>query len=45
MAPLAAAVVWHHWLAILLLVPSILIPIGIVVAYLAKVVAPRYGRR
>jgi len=44
MAPLAA-VVWHHWLSIAILVPSVLIPVGIVVGYLAKVVAPRYGRR
>ena len=44
MAPLAA-VVWHHWLSIVILVPSILIPVAIVVAYLFKVVAPRYGRR
>jgi len=44
MAPLAA-VVWHHWLSIVILVPSVLVPVGIVVGYLAKVVAPRYGRR
>jgi hypothetical protein len=44
MAPLAA-VVWHHWLSIVILVPSVLIPVGILVGYLAKVVAPRYGRR
>jgi hypothetical protein len=44
MAPLAA-VVWHHWLSVVILVPSILVPVGIVVAYLFKVVAPKYGRR
>ena len=44
MAPLAA-VVWHHWLSVVILVPSILVPLGIIVAYLFKVVAPKYGRR
>ena len=44
MAPLAA-VVWHHWLSFAILVPSVLIPVGVVVGYLVKVVAPRYGRR
>ena len=44
MAPLAA-VVWHHWLAVVILVPSILVPVGIVAAYLFKIVAPKYGRR
>ncbi len=44
MAPLAA-VVWHHWLSVVILVPSILIPVGIIVAYLFKIVAPKYGRR
>jgi hypothetical protein len=44
MAPFAA-VVWHHWLSVVILVPSILIPVAIVIAYLFKIVAPRYGRR
>jgi len=40
-----AAAVWHHWLSFVILVPSVLIPVAIVIGYLAKVVAPRYGRR
>jgi hypothetical protein len=44
MAPLAA-VVWHHWLSIVILVPSILVPVAVIVGYLVKVVAPKYGRR
>jgi hypothetical protein len=40
-----AAAVWHHWLSFVILVPSVLIPVAIIVLYLAKVVAPRYGRR
>ena len=40
-----AAAVWHHWLSFVILVPSVLIPVGIIIGYVAKVVAPRYGRR
>lgn len=43
--PMLAAAVWHHWLSFFILVPAILVVIGVVVGYLTKVVAPRYGRR
>jgi hypothetical protein len=46
MVPLAhTQYVWHHWLSFVILVPSIVIPIAIILGYLVKVVAPRYGRR
>jgi hypothetical protein len=37
--------VWHHWLSFAILVPTLLVVIGIILGYLAKVVAPKYGRR
>jgi hypothetical protein len=43
-APIAAAV-WHHWLSFFIFFPVLLVVIGIIVGYLAKVVAPKYGRR
>jgi hypothetical protein len=43
--PLAHANVWHYYLSIFLIVPTILVLIGIVVGYVYKVVAPKYGRR
>ncbi|MHB8467378.1 MAG: hypothetical protein ACYDH6_06950 [Acidimicrobiales bacterium] len=42
---LAHANVWHYYLSIFLIVPIVLIMIGILVGYLRKVVAPKYGRR
>jgi len=42
---LLAAAVWHHWLSFFVFVPAVLIVIGVIVGYLAKVVAPKYGRR
>jgi hypothetical protein len=42
---LAHAHVWHYYLSIFLIIPTLLIVIGIVVGYLYKVVAPKYGRR
>jgi len=44
MLPLAAKV-WHYWISIALLVPIVLVVVGIVLGYLVKVVAPKYGRR
>lgn len=45
MVPLLAAKVWHYWLSIAIIIPVLLVVIGVIVGYLAKVVAPRYGRR
>jgi hypothetical protein len=39
------AVVWHFWIAVAIVVPTILALIFIAVGYVAKVVAPRYPRR
>jgi len=38
------AVVWHFWIAVLLVIPVILLVIGIGVMYLRKVEMPRYPR-
>jgi len=42
---LLAAKVWHYWLSIAIIIPVLLVTIGIILGYLAKVVAPKYGRR
>ena len=38
------AVVWHFWIAVLLVIPTILLVIGIGVQYLRKVEMPRYPK-
>lgn len=46
MAPLLlAAKVWHYWLSVAIIIPVLLVVIGVIIGYLRKVVAPRYGRR
>ncbi len=42
---LAQARVWHYYLSIFLIVPTVLLLIGLVVGYLYKVTGPKYGRR
>ena len=44
MSPLLA-VVWHFWIAVALVVPSILVVLGVVAGYVYKVVMPRYPKR
>lgn len=44
MSPVLATV-WHFWIAVALVIPAVLIPVGLVVGYLVKVVAPRYPKR
>ena len=39
------AKVWTFWIAVALVVPSILLVLGIVGMYVKKVVMPRYPRR
>ena len=39
------AVVWTFWIAVALVVPSILLVVGIAVMYVKKVVVPRYPRQ
>ncbi len=45
MAPVAHAEVWHHYLDFFILFPTIARVAAIIIGYLAKVVAPKYGRR
>ena len=44
-ALLAHANVWHYYLSIFLIVPTVLLLIGLVVGYIYKVTGPKYGRR
>jgi hypothetical protein len=37
-------VVWHFWIAVLLVIPTLLLVIGIGVQYLRKVEMPRYPK-
>jgi hypothetical protein len=45
MAPVLAAKIWHYWISIALIVPTVAIVVGLGIAYLVKVVGPRYQRR
>jgi hypothetical protein len=45
MAIIFAAKVWHYWISIFLIIPTVLVVLGILVGYLIKVIAPRYTRR
>jgi len=42
---LLAAKVWHYWLSVAIIIPVLLVVVGIIIGYLHKVVAPKYGRR
>ncbi len=42
---LIAAVVWHWWIALLLVIGTVPLVIATIVGYFVKVVAPRYGPR
>ena len=42
---LIAAVVWHWWIALLLVIATVPLVIATIVGYLTKVVAPRYNSR
>lgn len=42
---LLAAKVWHYWLSIAIIIPTLLVVVGVILGYLKKVVAPKYGRR
>lgn len=43
--PLATKYVWHHWLAFFLAISVLPVMLAIIIGYLVKVVAPKYGRR
>lgn len=40
-----AAVVWHWWIALALVLGTVPLVIATIVGYIAKVVAPRYQKR
>ncbi|MCY3631183.1 MAG: hypothetical protein OXH29_00730 [bacterium] len=42
---LIAAVVWHWWIALLLVIATVPLVIATIVGYFTKVVAPRYNSR
>ena len=42
---LIAAVVWHWWIALALVLGAVPLVIATIVGYFTKVVAPRYGPR
>jgi len=39
-----AELVWHFWIAVLIVVPTILLVIATIVGYVTKVSKPRYPR-
>jgi hypothetical protein len=41
---LPLAVVWHFWIAVAIVVPSILLVIVTIIGYVRKVVVPRYPK-
>ncbi len=45
MDPLLAAKVWHYWVGIALLIPTVLAVAAAVVGYLVKVTANKYPRQ
>jgi hypothetical protein len=40
-----AAVVWHYWLAVALIIPAVLLAVITIVNYIRKVEGPRYPRQ
>ena len=45
MDPLLAARVWHYWVGIALLIPTVLAVVAALVSYLLKVTANKYPRQ
>jgi len=45
MALIVAARVWHYWIGIAILIPSVLMVLATVVGYLTKVTSNRYPKR
>ncbi len=39
-----AAPVWHYWIGVAVFLPAMLVTIALVVSYLRKTQAPKYGR-
>lgn len=42
---LAAAPVWHFWIAVALAIPTVLMVIATAVGYVVKVLGPKYSGR
>ncbi len=42
---LFAAVVWHYWIAVALVIPALLFVVVTIIGYLTKVSRPRYPRQ
>lgn len=45
MEPVLAAKVWHYWIGIAILIPSLLAVIFTVLGYLAKVTSNKYPKQ
>ncbi len=45
MEPVLAAKVWHYWVGIALLVPTVLAVVGALLAYVAKVTSHKYPKQ
>lgn len=45
MDPILAAKVWHYWIGIAVLLPSLLLVVATVVGYLVKVSSHRYPKQ
>lgn len=39
------AVVWHYWIAVLLVIPTVLLVIATAIGYVVKVLGPKYSGR
>lgn len=45
MQPLLAAKVWHYWIGIAILIPSLLMVVFTVLGYLSKVTSNKYPKQ
>ena len=45
MEPVLAAKVWHYWIGIAILIPSLIAVVATVLGYLAKVTSNKYPKQ
>ncbi len=45
LTPMTLAVVWHYWIAVLLVIPTVLLVIATAIGYVVKVLGPKYSGR
>jgi len=45
MQPLLAAKVWHYWIGIAILIPSLLLVVVTILGYLSKVTSNKYPKQ